>query len=1124
MFDRLLLVLALFCLLGNENGLEIDRADGGYVNLLASIHPDTPPNEVIVDNLKALLQSSSELLHNATGGLVFIKQVIVELPKTWPQRMTARSEPKWLFSKSDVRVEALKSGHKEESFSTNLRRRCGQRGDFIRVSPDVLAELNKTKKALNHATYAFLNEWARFRYGVFYEYGRLGHKKYPLSYCPCCNKKVVRWNSCSDKIVHAILNPNICEYHDGCYATEKCLVTITQPEQDPIESSLMFRPRLDNVNHFCNWGQGSHRHNNLAPNMHNDICNGESTWDVIRRNKDFIGLPPPDLSKPIVVEFNEIQQKPGKSMRTVLVLDVSRSMKEHKRLETLKEALDGFLLRSLDNMVQLAIVTFSTTAKVQHPMMAVNQRTVKGFREALNKLTPDRRTCIGCGLQCALEVLNTPSESPEGASIVLLTDGVENEQPYIHDVWPQLLAAKVEVVTMTMGDKAEEKLEKLATETKGQTYFFPDRLENLSRAYIEANSSAHELTHHRLGLITTSETTKGNATEQLVSGQATTLSNLYELAPQVAAFKEDAERSHRKATNELRNLANDTRLAISQSADGECFPNDGYDPTFDIDNAFKDHLTWGERSKKPMYIMYITKGFNGTVQETFILDEGLGNNTVVRIIRHPAEHYSLMAWLVDPTGKRCQNCEEVENGTEKSLTIPSPATPGTWTLQVECSRKGRVLITMEVTSQFRDDNNWPIAAKCEVEDETVTEPDDAVISAGVGKGGHIVLDATVTAVVLNTEGRSCPVRLRDNGIDPDNVADDGWYTGFFTQFTGKGRYAVRAYVYGDNKTSHAYRTEGFPPDISISSAGVALPPNGPTLHAPGNYTFVDTLLGKKTPTVPFERVAYCGYLNVKRDMRQTDVPPGIIKDLDFFDGYVESDRTAVIILTWTWPGAHMTHGKAAAVEIRGSTNRTSLQSDFDSQVLLSNVVEGNLDPLPAGSKHNVSIALPREWETSKPGDRDFTLEGYLAARVINADGLKGKLSRSRKLSFLVVNFTAESLTTGASITTRAMGQTKSGPERTTRVPEKPYTKTIQATTSTPPTKGEPGRDPLETTTPEAGHGRKNDSTSVIIWILLALVAGVVVSAITIILLLRAQSSRIAENQATATSTATMTTM
>ncbi|XP_075526624.1 calcium-activated chloride channel regulator 1-like [Dermacentor variabilis] len=1016
--------------------------------------------------MQALLQSSSEFLHEATGGLVFIKQVIVELPKTWPQRMTARSEPKWLFSKSDVRVEALKSGHKEGSFSTNLRRRCGQRGDFIRVSADVLAGLNTTKKALNDATYAFLNEWVRFRYGVFYEYGRLGHKKYPLSYCPCCNK----------------------------------------------------------VNHFCNWAQGSHRHNNLAPNMHNDICNGESTWDVIRRNKDFISLPPPDLSKPIVVEFIEIQQKPGKSMRTVLVLDVSRSMKEHRRLETLKEALDGFLQRSLDNMEQLAIVTFSTTATVQHPMMAVNHRTVKGFREALNKLTPDRRTCIGCGLQCALEVLNTSSESPEGASIVLLTDGVENEQPYIHDIWPQLLAANVEVVTMTMGDKAEEILEKLATDTKGQSYFFPDRLENLSRAYIEANSSAHELTHHRLGLITTSETAKGNATEPLVPGQGTTLPNLYELAPQIAAFKEGAERSHRKATNELRNLANATRLAISQSADGECFPNDGYNPTLDIRSAFKKHLTWPERSEEPMYIMYITKGFNGTVQETFILDEGLGNNTVVSIIRESAGNYSLMAWLVDPTGKRCQNCGESESGKEKSLTIPSPATPGTWTLQVECSRKGRVVITMAVTSQFRDDNNRPIATKCEAEDETITDPEDAVIYAAVGKGGHIVLDATVTAVVLNTEGRSCSARLRDNGIDPDFLANDGWYTGYFTQFTGKGRYAVRAYVYGDNKTSHAYRTPGFPPGISISKAGVALPPNGPTLHAPGNYTFVDTLLGKKTPTVPFERVAYCGYLKVSRDMRQTDVPPGIIGDLDLFDGYVKSDRTAVIILTWTWPGAHMTYGKAAAVEIRGSTNGTNLQRDFDSQVLLSNVVEGNLDPLPAGSKHNVSIALPHEWETSTPGDRDFTLEGYLAARVINADGLKGKLTRSRRLSFLVVNFTAESLTTGASITTRAVRQTKPGPAKTTRVPEKPYTKTIQATTSTPPTKGEPARGPLETTTPEAGHGRKNDHTSVIIWILLALVAGVVVSAITIILLLRAQCSPIAESQATATSTATMTTM
>ncbi|XP_070397210.1 calcium-activated chloride channel regulator 1-like isoform X5 [Dermacentor albipictus] len=951
MFERLLLALASFCLLGNGNGLEIDDADGGYINLLVSIHQDTLPNEVVVDNLKALLQSSSELLHEATGGRVFIKQVVMEFPKTWPQRTTARSSPKWLFSKSDVRVEALESGHKDDSFSTKLRRRCGQRGDFIRVPPRVLSELNTTKEALKDATYAFVNEWAYFRYGVFYEYGRLGHKKYPLSYCPCCNKKEVRWNSCSDRIHHTVLNPNICKYHEGCYATEECVVAITQPEQDPVESSIMFLPRLDNVKNFCNSEQESHRHNNLAPNMHNEICNGESTWDVIRRNKDLMSLPPPNMSKPIVVQFDEIQQKPGTSLRAVLVLDVSGSMKAHRRLETLKEALDGFLLRLLDDFVQLAIVAFGTTAKVQHRMMTVNHQTLKGFREAVKKLSPDGKTCIGCGLQRALEVLNTSRESPEGAIIVLLTDGVENEQPYIDDVWPQLLALKVEVVAMAMGDKAEQKLENLAAQTKGQSYFFPDHLQKLPRIYIEASNPVHEFTYHRL--------------------------------------------------------------------------------------------------------------------------------------------------------------------------------PGTWTLQVECSMKDQVFITMMVKSQIRDLKNKPIVVLAGVWNDKVIKPEDAKIFVDLAKGGHVVLDADVTAVVRNTQGISCPARLRDDGKDPDIMPNDGSYSGYFTQFTGRGRYAVRAYVYGNNKTTHAYRTPGFPPNIIAWDEVGSLPteePDKEVIEDSGNYTFEDTLLGERKPTQPFQRVAGGTYFQVTNDLRQADVPPGIMKDLKAVDGDIEIDRTPVVRLTWTWPGAHMTHGKAAEVEIRGSINEENLKRDFDSQERLSTVVKGNLDPLPGGSKHDVTIALPREWEMTRPGDRDYKLEAYLAARVINADGLKGELSRSITLLFTIPNFTAEYLTTGASIPTQAVPKTKPGPARTTTTLAKPYTKTAKATTSTPPPKAEPVRNTAATATPEVDHARKNDHSSVIIWILLALVAGVVMTAITTILLLRATLNPIAEDQGLTTTTATLTTM
>ncbi|KAH7973760.1 hypothetical protein HPB49_005003 [Dermacentor silvarum] len=67
---------------------------------------------------------------------------------------------------------------------------------------------------------------------------------------------------------------------------------------------------------------------------------------------------------------------------------------------------------------------------------------------------------------------------------------------------------------------------------------------------------------------------------------------------------------------------------------------------------------------------------------------------------------------------------------------------------------------------------------------------------------------------------------------------------------------------------------------------------------------------------------------------------------------------------------------------------TAFDSDLDTQVLISHVVKGNLNRLPAGSKQVVTLALAGRWMVTPYGDIDHNLTAYLAAHVINADGLK----------------------------------------------------------------------------------------------------------------------------------------
>ncbi|XP_075560532.1 uncharacterized protein LOC142592757 isoform X3 [Dermacentor variabilis] len=195
-------------------------------------------------------------------------------------------------------------------------------------------------------------------------------------------------------------------------------------------------------------------------------------------------------------------------------------------------------------------------------------------------------------------------------------------------------------------------------------------------------------------------------------------------------------------------------------------------------------------------------------------------------------------------------------------------------------------------------------------------------------------------------------------------------------------------------------TTARPPDVPVSSNELPIRP------APANYALKDTLLGDDLePTHPFQRITGGASFKVTRDLRRSDVPPACIMDLRAVEGHVEIDGTPIVRLTWTWPGAHMTHGVAAAVEIRGGNNRGNIETDFDSSEVMSNVMKGNLCPLPAGFTHDVTIALPLNWQTKAHGDKDFVLKAYLAARVINAHGLKSEPSRKVIVEVELWNFT-----------------------------------------------------------------------------------------------------------------------
>ncbi|XP_075750752.1 uncharacterized protein LOC142817587 [Rhipicephalus microplus] len=243
---------------------------------------------------QTLLRSSSHFLHRATNGLVYFKHVAINFPSTWPKRSSARRLSSSLFEKGDVRIDLPAESQEQERPFTKQWKLCGKPGEYIKVTPTFLAELNdSTTKTFGNPAYVFVHEWAHYRYGVFDEHGWRDDEKYPLTYCeedPVTGLRELKLNACSSKFTFDLtldsgdscpLNKTTCTFH------EKCVMRIKTDVTDTVESSIMFMPYVANVSHFCESTNGARQHNPYAPSEQNAICHGRSTWEVISENEDF---------------------------------------------------------------------------------------------------------------------------------------------------------------------------------------------------------------------------------------------------------------------------------------------------------------------------------------------------------------------------------------------------------------------------------------------------------------------------------------------------------------------------------------------------------------------------------------------------------------------------------------------------------------------------------------------------------------------------------------------------------------------------------------------------------------------------------------------------------------------
>uniref|UniRef100_T1JCF0 VWFA domain-containing protein n=1 Tax=Strigamia maritima TaxID=126957 RepID=T1JCF0_STRMM len=455
----------------------IKITNNGYTEVVVAIHPDIKHNEgePLIDKIKELFTSGSAALYTATRKRSYFKEVTILVPKSWPKKPTYQIASYEVYTQADVKIEKANSLHGDGPYTLQPLP-CENPGRYIHLTPNYLRQLkdNSTEK-FGDPGRTIVHEWAHLRYGIFDEYAEITRPElFPAFYrhpqseeiLPnvCANEKLVgrRWN---------IVTKQDCGSSSTILPSKDCIFVVDKNRNDKVTSSLASYHFLPNARTFCD-DTDEYRHDRHAPNRHNRMCNGRSTWNVITSHEDFKNGNPPKDNLNTVPNFKIVQEEEA---TISLVLDISGSMESpqpHTKIRMLYEAATRFIKEEVKIGTAVAVILFSSSASLTLPMKRVTNEQDRNSVIAKIPQTAGGGTCIGCGLRVAAQDLRR-FRGGNGGTIVLLSDGEENGAPFIRDVTNELVNANIRVITIAFTAAASQAMEALALVSGGKSFFVP---------------------------------------------------------------------------------------------------------------------------------------------------------------------------------------------------------------------------------------------------------------------------------------------------------------------------------------------------------------------------------------------------------------------------------------------------------------------------------------------------------------------------------------------------------------------------------------------------------------------------------------------------------------------------
>ncbi|HRW04835.1 MAG TPA: VWA domain-containing protein [Caldilineaceae bacterium] len=171
-------------------------------------------------------------------------------------------------------------------------------------------------------------------------------------------------------------------------------------------------------------------------------------------------------------ETQAVYYLPKNPQDEVVVMDRSGSMAYDGKIDAAKNAGNAFVDMLNDND-WVGVASFATTASTDYTLHEITGQPIRNAANAaINALVADGTTALGQGVQQGYGLLTAAAHTDHDWTMVLLSDGMENEPPYWADVAPGI--TDVVMHTVALGEDANRTLLQSIAGAKDGNFFYVD--------------------------------------------------------------------------------------------------------------------------------------------------------------------------------------------------------------------------------------------------------------------------------------------------------------------------------------------------------------------------------------------------------------------------------------------------------------------------------------------------------------------------------------------------------------------------------------------------------------------------------------------------------------------------